>query len=236
MLIKAMAKGNKQDAFTQVDESELYWTADMVIEVSKIQKISLDDLENINMGINEKILGGEHISMQTNKEFIQVKDRQISQTMRQKVGSLAVGSSENWNVPISIVIFLENSLKNNDTGKVMSWAQCKKLVYDIYLDKLSNEWEIQGGISQNSFGFDEYVILYFLKTHKLRRVAEIKLLEFLVSIRYYLKTWTRASNFSLLCNISAYPVPPGDTQQIYKFDIYMQNYFFYIFGKFKQYK
>ena len=47
----------------------------MVIEVSKIQKISLDDLENINMGINEKILGGEHISMQTNKEFIQVKDR-----------------------------------------------------------------------------------------------------------------------------------------------------------------
>lgn len=59
MLIQAMVKGNKQDAFTQVDESDLYWTADMVIEVSKIQKINLDDLENMNMGINEKILGGD---------------------------------------------------------------------------------------------------------------------------------------------------------------------------------
>jgi len=42
----------------------------MVVEVSKIQNITLDDLENMNMGINEKILGGEQITMQTNKEFI----------------------------------------------------------------------------------------------------------------------------------------------------------------------
>lgn len=42
----------------------------MVVEVSKIQNITLDDLENMNMGINEKILGGEHLTMQTNKEFI----------------------------------------------------------------------------------------------------------------------------------------------------------------------
>ena len=39
----------------------------MVEEVSKIQNITLYDLENMNMGINEKILGGEQITMQTNK-------------------------------------------------------------------------------------------------------------------------------------------------------------------------
>lgn len=114
----------------------------MVVEVSKIQNITLDDLENMNMGINEKILGGEQITMQTNKEFIQVKDRQISQTVRQKVGSLALNSSENWNVPVSIVIFLENVLKNSDNVKVMPWASCKKMIYDIYIDRLTHEWEI----------------------------------------------------------------------------------------------
>jgi len=121
----------------------------MVIEVSKIQKINLEDLENMNMGINEKILGGEQIQLQTNKEFIKVKDRQIPQTMRQKVGSMAVGSSENWNVSVSIVIFLENSLKNNDTGKVMAWTLCQKLIYDIYIDRVNYEWEINGGNNQN---------------------------------------------------------------------------------------
>ena len=67
-----------------------------------------------------------------------MKDRQISQTVRQKVGSLAVNSSENWNVPVSIVIFLENVLKNSDNVKVMPWASCKKMINNIFIDRLSH--------------------------------------------------------------------------------------------------
>lgn len=49
---------------------------------------------------------------------------------------------------------------------------------------------------------EEFILLFFLKKFKLRRNAEIRLMEFLVSIRYYMKTYSRAITFSLLCGIS----------------------------------
>jgi hypothetical protein len=52
---------------------------------------------------------------------------------------------------------------------------------------------------------EEYVILYFLKTSDLRRTAESKLFEFLVSLRHYSKTYSRAAMFSFLANIGQFP-------------------------------
>ena len=54
-----MSKGKKKNDCTQVNESEFFRIADMVVEVSWIQIIILEDLINMNMGINEKNLGGE---------------------------------------------------------------------------------------------------------------------------------------------------------------------------------
>lgn len=46
--------------------------------------------------------------------------------------------------------------------------------------------------------------------HRLRRIAEIKLLEFLVSLRYYMKHWHRALTFANLANISTSRMGPNN--------------------------
>lgn len=75
--------------------------------------------------------------------------------------------------------------------------------------------------------FDEFLILFFVKNHKMRRLSEIKLMEFLVSIKYYLKTQPRALMLAYLCNIAH---PPTNTQfnevktwNLY--DVYLQHFF-----------
>ena len=75
------------------------------------------------------------------------------------------------------------------------------------------------------------MIIFFLRRHKLRRMAELKLLEFLVSVRFYLKTYSRAITFSLLAGLTQYPPQTGENASIYKFDIYLQEYFLYFFQR-----
>lgn len=41
-----------------------------------------------------------------------------------------------------------------------------------------------------------------LDKYSLRRVAELKILEFLVSLKYYINKYARAYIFSILCGIS----------------------------------
>ena len=66
--------------------------------------------------------------------------------------------------------------------------------------------------------------------HKVRRLAEIKLLEFLISLKYYAKIWPRALTFANLCNIIPYTKPPQENFP-YNFDLYVQEYFFYCYSK-----
>jgi hypothetical protein len=66
---------------------------------------------------------------------------------------------------------------------------------------LDNQWEILGCLQGQAMPLEEYIILYFLKTHDLRRTAESKLFEFLVSLRNYSKKYSRAAMFSFLANI-----------------------------------
>lgn len=40
--------------------------------------------------------------------------------------------------------------------------------------------------------FDEFFVLYFIKKHNIRRLAEIKMLELIISIKYYTKFWPKA--------------------------------------------
>lgn len=92
-----------------------------------------------------------------------------------------------WNLPISMIVFLENISKLNDTGKVVPWIQLRKMIFDIYEDFVKNTWEIQGSCNTTTVYFDEYVCLYFLKFYKNRKQAEQKLFEFLIGLRYYLQ-------------------------------------------------
>jgi len=71
------------------------------------------------------------------------------------------------------------------------------------------------------------------KVYKLRRIAEIKLLEFLVSLKYYSKLWPRATIFTCLTGISTY-IKMGSSAEpnfSYDFDAYVQEYFLFIYSK-----
>lgn len=61
-------------------------------------------------------------------------------------------------------------------------------------------------------------------------MAELKLLEFLVSLKYYSKQSPRALLLANLCNIIPYAKPLQESFP-YNFDLYTQEYFFYIFSK-----
>lgn len=64
--------------------------------------------------------------------------------------------------------------------------------------------------------------------HKVRRIAEIKLFEFLISLKYYSKIWPRAILFANICNII--PYSKGTQENFpYNFDCFAQEYFFYCY-------
>ena len=48
---------------------------------------------------------------------------------------------------------------------------------------------------------EEYILIYFLGKHKLRRLAELKLIECLTSLKYYVEIWPRAKSFAYLLNM-----------------------------------
>ena len=58
----------------------------------------------------------------------------------------------------------------------------------------------------------------------------MKMLEFLVSLKYYLKSWQRAATFANLCNISNIKLD-SNVATFPDFDIYAQNFFLYAFTK-----
>jgi hypothetical protein len=76
------------------------------------------------------------------------------------------------------------------------------MLFDIYRDWNSSQWEINGSLMTSTVTLDEYLCLFFVKKNDLRRTAELKLFEFLVSLRYYVKQWPRAAMFALLSNIT----------------------------------
>lgn len=61
----------------------------------------------------------------------------------------------------------------------------------------------------------------------------MKLLEFGVSLKYYLKTWQRATTFANLCNISNIKLDSTGLSYstLPEFDIYAQNFYLFAFSK-----
>lgn len=44
----------------------------------------------------------------------------------------------------------------------------------------------------NVCSFDEFFALYFIRKNSVRRLAELKMLEFVISLKYYSKFWPKA--------------------------------------------
>ena len=52
----------------------------------------------------------------------------------------------------------------------------KTLIAEIYDERIRTEAETTAAMVGNAMLFDEFVVFYFLKKYKIRRLAEVKLL------------------------------------------------------------
>lgn len=47
-----------------------------------------------------------------------------------------------WSLPPLISIFLMNTLELKDKGNVLPWLYCKKILFDIYVDRVQTSSEM----------------------------------------------------------------------------------------------
>lgn len=75
--------------------------------------------------------------------------------------------------------------------------------------------------------------MLFIRKYNMRRLAELKLLEFLISVKYYTKFWQKAETFAAVLDIMRInPYFEINDTNVYKFDIYVQHFFFHVLSQF----
>jgi hypothetical protein len=148
---------------------------------------------------------------------------------------------------------MNSVIKVNDSGRVIPWNAFKDMLYKVYHDRIEDNSNILKTIGNNvnfliynfkTILLDEYLCIFMLNKFKLRRISEIKLLEFIVSLKYYLKTNLRALMFAKLLGvvpISKYLTNQNyfnssvndssslENQLAFKVDANLLNYYLYCF-------
>eukprot|EP00347_Sterkiella_histriomuscorum_P013232 403365504 len=153
-----------------------------------------------------------------------------------------------WNIPSHLLVFIANSIEDNQSGRVLPWPEFKQIIFEIYDHRLANASEVNGVINTSYLSFEEYILIFFLDKYKLRRLSELKLIETLTSLKYYLDIWPRAKCFAQLLNI----VRPAKVQtqasqkksqqqnlilqelSMPNIDIYYQEFFLYAYSVMQQ--
>jgi hypothetical protein len=143
---------------------------------------------------------------------------------------MALELTEQWNIPSFIIAFISNSLDSEEKGKVVPWNFFKKQLFEIYNERILYSPEINGSVNSNYLSLEEFLILYFLRMHKLRRLAEVKLIDFIASLKYYTKIWPRAKVFAKLTGMLQYAEPIETDANNYSCDIFMQEFFYFAYS------
>ena len=128
-----------------------------------------------------------------------------------------------WSLTPNIMRFLANSPSR--MALPYPYAFFKKLLMEICIERLSINPEISGYM-QPLLALDEFLCVFFLKRHQLRRLAEIKLKEFLGSLKFYMK-WQRAAVFS---KVSGIAVDVLENSEYLYTDYHTQMYFLFCLG------
>lgn len=90
---------------------------------------------------------------------------------------------------------------------------------------------MSGGIG-NGMLFDEFVVFFFITKYRIRRLAELKLLEFIISLKYYTKFWPKAERFCEMMDVMKYqPLFEQPEGFDYQLDYNVQHFFFIIYKK-----
>lgn len=240
-LIKGILEKEKESVGIQADEGELIWLPEHFLgkkSASEIDKIIKDIVpsspaKNANENIysikaeDQKI--SENVGLESLKDTVKAVD---ASTDLAAIKNISKNLVQNWNIPPFVVLFISNSLKESKEGRVLPWTYFKKLIYDIYEERIQNSPEIYGSINSNYIPLEEFVLIYFLNKCKLRRLAEIKVIELLTSLKYYLAIWPRAKTFAQLTGFLRFGdsyVMETDTNNS-STDIYLQDYYLTCFN------
>lgn len=129
-----------------------------------------------------------------------------------------------YSLPPIIGSYLMKFGKGDQEVKIIPWNKFKNQLFDIVDERIKDDWEISGSILNSFIGFDEYIVLYFIKMFNQKARSELKMLEFLSSLKYYSDKWPRAFLFAMVCNIT-------HSLQSGGFDLYLQNYFLFMYTK-----
>jgi hypothetical protein len=130
-----------------------------------------------------------------------------------------------WQVPFGLCSFLEQINHLYTEVSIVAWIKFRQEIYNFLDSRLNDDWEIVSSPTNAVIPFEEYLILYFVKTTPHPRTAPLKLLEFLSSLKFYAQKWQRAYLCSLVCNLIR-------RKDLGIYDIYLQNYYLFIYAKF----
>jgi len=156
-LLKAMLKGGKNDMATQVNEVELLWMANMVVESESktiVRCPSLQEIEGSCLNLERQEMSSKEL---TNIEMIKLKEKELNSDLEEK-DKLNV-----WNLPATLMVFLENVLKNSESGRVLPWIHFRKIIYAIYMERINLHNEVKGCFLTNTMSMDEFLCIYFMK-------------------------------------------------------------------------
>ena len=104
---------------------------------------------------------------------------------------------------------------------MLPWVFFRKQIYEIYDERIKTAPEIQGYVNSNYVAMEEFMLIFFLRKYQLRRLAEIKVIEFVCSLKYYMKIWSRAKLFAVLAGLLQTGDPMSTDSSTHSADIYL---------------
>eukprot|EP00743_Colponemidia_sp_Colp-15_P007741 GILK01008383.1.p1 GENE.GILK01008383.1~~GILK01008383.1.p1 ORF type:complete len:832 (+),score=193.90 GILK01008383.1:1029-3524(+) len=196
-LVGTMVKDAKVDASSQVEEAELRWEAASVLTPSATttsvtaKRQPLTASVNSNPTRRKSFFGDTETGSGLDSVSPMKKMSEEEEKQRRKAKWV-------WEVPAVVLSFLSNAVQTHQMGRVLPWQYFKTFLQDVIEARRVEDYNNL----QHDLGpppLPEFLVMFFIKRFTLRRVAEIKMLEFVTSLKYYSKLWARAALFAKLC-------------------------------------
>lgn len=168
-LLKAMLKGNKEDAYTQVDEGELMWAPNLFFsdEIVGPNNLTLEEADVSALNMETQMQKKAKINNNA-IDLLVLKERELAPSMNYTENATAgttTAPTDDWKIPIKIIIFLDNATRLKESGRVLPWNHFRKLIFNIYIDWVGMEWENRGALTSTFMTLDEFVCMHFLKVN-----------------------------------------------------------------------
>jgi hypothetical protein len=90
-----------------------------------------------------------------------------------------------------------SSIQATYTPKRFTWSHFKQTLTSILKHRVDHAQEIQG--SQTYMSFSEHLTIYMLLTNESQFEAQQSLLDFIVSLRFFERSWLKALHYATLC-------------------------------------